>query len=210
MDIETITIDRDEARKKVAEYRELRKSQWADEDALIARGYLEAAEGRQLIQLPDVLRAGGLDERGLPRLAVARADMPWCYLGISRNQDHARARFVGAPDSNNASNVSAADRVIAVTYTDLDSLDTWEKRDRFDYPLYRGWRSQVPHVPPALRPTRPGMHAFHVLWEVDQWARDPIPSKDPALIRRIGGDLWAVYAMWDLTDLERAVLSGRT
>lgn len=31
---------------------------------------------------------------------------------------------------------------------------------------------------------------------------------DPALLKHIGGDLYAVVATWDLTDLERAVLDG--
>jgi len=33
------------------------------------------------------------------------------------------------------------------------------------------------------------------------------PPRDPALIRHIRGDLWAVLAVWDLTELERAVLA---
>jgi hypothetical protein len=32
---------------------------------------------------------------------------------------------------------------------------------------------------------------------------------DPALLRHIRGDLWAVLAVWNLTDLERYVLSQR-
>jgi hypothetical protein len=46
-----------------------------------------------------------------------------------------------------------------------------------------------------------------VLWEVEEWKR--IPPVDPALIRHVRGDLWAVLATWDLTDLERYVLSQR-
>lgn len=37
----------------------------------------------------------------------------------------------------------------------------------------------------------------------------PEPPKDPALLRHIGGDLYSVVAVWDLTELERAVLAGR-
>ncbi|MGH3300400.1 MAG: hypothetical protein ACRDOK_01755 [Streptosporangiaceae bacterium] len=36
-----------------------------------------------------------------------------------------------------------------------------------------------------------------------------VPPRDPALLRWIRGDLWAVVAQWDLTELERAVLSSR-
>jgi len=45
---------------------------------------------------------------------------------------------------------------------------------------------------------------FHILWEAD-WHLDP--PQDPALLRRLMGDLWVVLAVWDLTSLERAVLA---
>jgi len=32
---------------------------------------------------------------------------------------------------------------------------------------------------------------------------------DPYLLRRFGGDAWLVVAAWDLTDVERAVMSQR-
>lgn len=34
-------------------------------------------------------------------------------------------------------------------------------------------------------------------------------KSDPALLKHIGGDLYAVLATWDLTELERSVLGGR-
>lgn len=45
-----------------------------------------------------------------------------------------------------------------------------------------------------------------ILWEAEWQA---VPPKDPALLRHLGGDLYAVVAVWDLTELERAVLGGR-
>jgi hypothetical protein len=42
---------------------------------------------------------------------------------------------------------------------------------------------------------------------VEEWTR--VPPRDPALLRHIRGDLWVVLAVWDLTDLERLVLSQR-
>jgi len=65
----------------------------------------------------------------------------------------------------------------------------------------------VPTIPPRHRPGRHRLHLFHVLWEVEQWTMTP--PRDPALVRHIRGDLWAVHAVWDLTELERAVLSQR-
>lgn len=38
----------------------------------------------------------------------------------------------------------------------------------------------------------------------------PAPPGDPALLKHVGGDIYAVVATWDLSPLERLVLSGRT
>jgi hypothetical protein len=50
-----------------------------------------------------------------------------------------------------------------------------------------------------------------VLWEVEEWTwrTTPRPPGDPALLRHVGGDIYAVEAIWDLTPLEQLVLSGR-
>jgi len=51
------------------------------------------------------------------------------------------------------------------------------------------------------------LEGFHTLWEVETWTLEP--PRDPVLLRRLGGDLYVVLAVWDLTDLERAVLGAR-
>lgn len=66
--------------------------------------------------------------------------------------------------------------------------------------------TMVPPIPPRFRPRWPRLSQFHVLWEVEKWTQ--VAPKDPALLKWIGGDLWSVHAAWDLTELERAVLSG--
>ena len=38
----------------------------------------------------------------------------------------------------------------------------------------------------------------------------PRPPGDPALLRHVGGDVYAVEAVWELTELEKLVLSGRS
>jgi hypothetical protein len=75
--------------------------------------------------------------------------------------------------------------------------------------MARDFRSMVPPVPPGLRPAR-HLRNYHVLWEAE-WVQHapPRPPGDPALLRRIGGDVFAVVAVWDLTEMERAILGGR-
>ena len=63
----------------------------------------------------------------------------------------------------------------------------------------------MPLIPVHLRPKR-GLANYHILWEAE-WTRT-YPA-DPYLLRRFSGDAWLVVAAWDLTDVERAVMSQR-
>lgn len=63
----------------------------------------------------------------------------------------------------------------------------------------------VPIVPPRLHP-RAALSNYHILWDAI-WT--PAPPKDPMLLRRLAGHLYAIVAIWDLTSLEQAVLRGR-
>jgi hypothetical protein len=62
----------------------------------------------------------------------------------------------------------------------------------------------VPSIPPRLRPPS-ALADYFILWEA---AWESIPT-DPMLLRRLSGSLYAALAVWDLTDLERAVLGMR-
>lgn len=206
MQLETIDVDKDLARALVREYREEHRRTGQREDAEIAKGYDHILRGRPLIRLSKVIAAGGLDDEGFPRLAVGRADQAWCYLQIN---DHpwgdarSTVHYVTAENRDRALRTGAWDRDVRIPIP-------LRPEPRSHVTLYDGRRSHVPVVPPGLRPRgRGGMHLYHVLWEVEKWERSPEPPADPALIRRVGGDLWAVYGMWDLTELERAVLAQR-
>jgi len=66
-------------------------------------------------------------------------------------------------------------------------------------------RAMVPSIPPSLRPPH-SFASYYILWEA-VW--EPIAPRDPMLLRPLGNNLYAVVAVWDLTDLERAVLNAR-
>lgn len=71
----------------------------------------------------------------------------------------------------------------------------------------------VPIVPADVRSKVTGqLSTYFTLWEVEQWADQRIRSlsdRDPLLLKHIGGELYAVVAEWDLTEIERAVMAGR-
>jgi hypothetical protein len=80
----------------------------------------------------------------------------------------------------------------------LDAFDPSDERPRWT----ATFRAIVPTVPPLLRP-RHKLSGYTILWEADWTNEAPV---DPALLKHLGGDLYAVVAVWDLTELERAVL----
>lgn len=160
-------------------------------DHEIARLAKQIAGGKVMIQALAEIAKAGVDDLGRPKLAIMRADQKRCYLDL---------RLDGSAIMHNDKNSWVRSRFAA-------SL-------RFDFPAGTFGTSQrlrrleaiVPHIPPDKRPKR-GLQNYHILFEAD-WRRE-IPI-DPLLLRRVGktGDLWIVLEQWDLTDIERAVLSG--
>lgn len=206
MDLATIEMERPKAREAFLEYRAAVRRRHDAEDAAIMRGYRALADGKQLLRLTQTLTAGGttsLVTRNwnrettnvtVPRLAVARASATkvWTF-GIDAN-GRCEMRTKRDVAVNNQ-----YDRIIVPNGTfEAGTQDTVWTSPRI--------AAIVPNVPPALRPAT-ALSNYHVLFEAE-WALDPEPPIDPALIKRLGGDLWVVVATWDLTELERAVLAG--
>jgi hypothetical protein len=208
MELQTIDpqMGQERARELFEEYRESVRARHSEEDVEIMRGYRALSKGQQLIVLAETVKAGGtmtvemhrspLTSKPVltvPRLAVCHADaeMVWCE-GVNSQGD------------------------IEILSKHPRRIGPHNRRDRmrftgFETPERTGWwnhvRAIVPNVPPRFRP-KVSLRNYHLLFEAE-WAEDPTAPVDPALLRHIGGDLYAVLATWDLTDLERAVLARR-
>lgn len=207
MDLQTLEMKMEpvEAREKYIEYRDAVKERQDAELEQIARGYKALAQGQRLISLSDVIRRGGsVRRRGrwggnpyvLPALACTRAHARECYVSIGTDGS-IRFDMREYPSPNATRNVVRT-RDGTLLVEEGDELRT----------TTRDFYAMVPVVPPALRP-RTALSNYHILWEANWRIKKPAPPKDPALLRRIGGDLYAVVAVWDLTELERTVLAGR-
>lgn len=208
MDLHTIDMDRAEARKLYLEYRAAVRDRQDAEMAEIMRGYKALAQGHQVIDIVATIKGGGTvvgprrweaTKPLLPALAVMRADQPWCYVETSRDGS---VRFTNGHVRDIAHN--ARRNVVRLPAGTLAGpvgqvLVNTELRYSSDH------RAMVPPVPPRFLPRR-GLGGYHVLWEAE-W--EPAAPVDPALLKHIGGDLYAVLATWDLTELERTVLARR-
>jgi len=196
MDLAELEISPGEAREKLDEYRSALAGERTAEDEAIAAGYRAAARGLSLILLSRTVASGGFHANGLPRIAVIGAEAAECY--VLWDGSHLVYADRDDPQANRGALVGAHSVRVPLAADDLPGSFT------------RSWRrgvSMVPLIPPRCRPKPRRLRHCHILWEVEVWER--VPPRDPALLRHVRGDLWAVLAVWDLTDLERAVLSQR-
>lgn len=208
MQLQTIEMDRLEARKLYVEFRnsvtgllqgnlDEANRRLLESDRALRDGYKQLSMGRQLIRMSETLAAGGRFDDGLPRLALMRADFASIHL-----RAHADGRVVFEPNDGRAHRHDS--KVLEFTIPPLDPNPITWALDR---------QATVPIVPPALRP-QIHIRNFHVLWEVEAWAewrqrpRSRSRVGDPAILRHLRGDLWAVLGVWDLTDLEKASLEN--
>lgn len=194
MNLATIEVPVDEARARLAEYKQALRTERNAEDEALAAAYRAAARGLPVIRLSKAIAAGGWFDNGLPRLAVVRADATQCWVDVSWRRE-VGVIFADNPDATNRGALVAEHTVrVPVPVPPHGRLS-------------RG-RTVVPIIPPRLRPRPARLRLCHILWEVESWT--PEAPKDPALLRHLRGDLWSVLATWDLTELERAVLAQRS
>lgn len=190
-----IDIDRDQARQLYRDYKKHRHYS-TPMDQEVMRAYHLIAQGRLIIKAMESVRAAGLNEDGLPKLALARADAPACRLALR---------------SDGSATMSSEERRTWSRRNNA-SLSKWFDFMPGSFPKskaagsYHDHVALLPPIPLHLRPQR-GLANYTMLWEAE-WQR--VPPRDPYLLRRIGrADLWVVVAMWELSEVERAALSTR-
>lgn len=199
MNLTTISISPDEAEQQLREYTTLPFEQRTIEDESIAMALRAAKRGHSIIVMSEVIRSGGFfDDDKRPRLALARAD--------AKNVRVFRERGDVVYDTTGSTSWNSINRGALVGDKSVRIRDVVPRDDR-TWTGFKAGTTVVPTIPPRLRPKGKRLGIFHILWEVEKW--DPTPPVDPALVRHIRGDLWAVIATWDLSPLERAVLAAR-
>jgi hypothetical protein len=184
MNVEKLSMDKDQARDLYRRYQESRAGMTPN-DRAIAAIYKRIAQGKLIIRALASIAAAGLGADGLPKLAIMRADIPKVACACYFNE----IRFDAVHGNGRAFQGYAKDRYFKVSMPGASS----NTRSRV---------ASVPLIPVHLRP-RKALGQYHVLWEAD-WNQYPV---DPYLLRRFGQDAWVVVAAWDLTDVERAVMS---
>lgn len=200
MNVDLIRIEPAVAKAKLKAYRSAiaatahtkAKAEVNAEYERIANAYAAAGKGLPLIELTRAMAMGGWDEQGRPKFAVghASAKRVSCHVGHDNELCFSTSRACYRQHGLNGRRFRLRD---------LPARPVPANQ-------FRTWQAIVPIVPPDVLP-RPDLDLSRrlILWEAD-WRRAP---EDPLLLLPLGGDLYAVEAAWDLTALERAILSDR-
>ena len=195
MKLPEIAIPRHEARQHFLDYRRAVRTRAQKDDETLMIGYRALSQGKRVINGAEAIAQGGVGADGLPALAITRADAERCFV---RYYTDGAVRY-GANDRW-VLQTSRPNRSMLRAFK-TDTLPRWTTQTR----SMREGEARVPIIPPRLRPAH-ALSNYHVLWEAT-WSR--LAPKDPALLKDIGGGLYVVLAIWDLTDLERAVIGVR-
>lgn len=193
MNVATITESRLTAREKYAEYMRAVKDRHSAEYEALKNAYRELSRGKQVIDINAVTRTAGVDSHYRPKLAIVRADARLCWFQF-RTPDHGPLPTFSMQDNF--------------------SFRHWGRK-RIEFPAstfnvpfetrrQMHLRAVVPTIPPSLMP-KGGLDKYRILWEAE-WESLPV---DPMLLKHLGKGLHVVLATWDLSPLERAVLSDR-
>lgn len=214
MKVQELEIPKEQALEEYEAYKEvLEKPKFEHEQYLkdLKAIYGHMKHGRSIIDLWASMKKAGLNTHGNPRLAICRA--------------HAkRVRFEKEKDRNSwflfektkyryeyqrwERDIEIPDGTFAeweeTTETRGSGVQTWAVKTIRNKEI----ETIVPIIPAKfLNALRGSLKNYHILWEVKKW--NPVPPKDPMLLRKLTPNMFVVLASWDLTPLERAVIKGR-
>lgn len=159
-------------------------------DIETAAGLEALGKGLKVVNLREAIVAGGFDDRCRPRIAIARASWQYC---------HHTWTFPRASPMHYFTETSWGDGRRAKLRIAGTPLPANASNIAIN-------RAVVPTIPPRFRPASGNLARYVILWEAN-WDEAPV---DPALLRPLGKKGWlaVLLATWDLTDLERSVLSS--
>lgn len=203
MNASTIEMNRWDARRRIREYSEAIKRNPQDDFCRTAlKTFRALARGKRVVDVAAAIGRAGVDAKGFPKLALARANWAevWCKGSqwteegaVRRTLYFSRDRFPQMRQSRWSVDGASGSRL----ELPADLVGTLNQSLRA--------RARVPIIPAGLRPAATSLAHYSILFEAEWDFTEPA---DPFLLRYLGGTLYVVLAAWDLTPAETAIFAG--
>jgi hypothetical protein len=228
MEVESIAVDREEARKRVEEFTARRRKKLTEMDHALYKGYKALAEGLLVIDVDKMIKAGEFFEDNFcPKLAIARADLkeifyhhstsyatqPPCFQGEFIAWDEWDSHYQEYKKAHQEAGVAQQSLLDYAKETglmiELKEIREAERGQKAKWYKQR-YKATVPEIPFHLRPNGDAANYF-ILWEVEKWETIYAPPRapaDPILLEKIAHPIYVVVAQWDLTELEKRLLEA--
>lgn len=209
MNVQLIEMSEEAAGIKFLECEVYLEKHTSEQIAAARKGYEQQMLGRPLLNLSDVMRDCPLGDDSLPKLAVARADRFQVELSVPKATKTGPVRFMSYAKNTGWSSSMAISPTLTKHFLmpQIPERDDYMRLERYALvPMIPAEVRNEPHVSATLK-------KYHILWEVEEWSETPhgvIPDRDPLLLEHLLGDLYVVQGAWDLTDLERAIMSNES
>ena len=205
MTLETIQIPKEEAAEKWKEAIENQKlNKKAELNSYLRdmrRAYYYLKKGHKILDLFETLKTTGLNADGDPKLAIVSIESKTCLF---RKEDPGRGIYYRDTNGRIAS-WKVENQADSIKLPD-NTFGPWPRTPN------RQWneinRPRLSSPTPVIPPNKmQNGEQLYIMWEVEHWT--PIAPKDPLLLRRITKNLFVIYAHWNTTKLERAIIRGR-
>lgn len=203
MQVEEIQVEKEkilselEALKKGVKEHYISKRSKLVRDLLAVYGHLH--HGGKIIDIFETFHNVGLKKDGNPKLAIVACDAKWCYLYKIRN-----GGAIFSKENKGRWGVSAKKTIGDIKLP--PETFTWKDLEESRF------KCASPIIPPRINvqiSARIVPYHYHILFEVEEWSRNPVPPRDPILGKMLTPNLFGVLATWDLTELERKIIRGR-
>ena len=193
-----ISMPKDQAKEEWKKYNLLLKTRKEKYLKTMKDAMYHMKKGKELIDVYLITKKFGLNKKGLPRIAISRADIPKLFF---RKRDTGSGRFEmeeGWDRKGWKSDIELPQETYGVH---------WPRAENSQWQILNEMiKTKVPRVPIEMMPDG-DLKNYYILWEVKEWENIP-DAKDPLLLKRISQNLFVILGTWDVTPLEQSIMRG--
>jgi hypothetical protein len=213
VEIEEYVLVKEKAKEELAALKQALKKQTSLKEEAVYRDqqkvYGHMVHGGKVIDVYESFKKAGLNEESDPKLAICRANGKLC---CAQKFDDGAILFQ-ADKQTSAWRMTKKNGDIFLPkktfeWQNEEEPAPWNRNILTKQIKHKNIQALVPIIPAKLLSlVKANLSNYHIIWEVEKW--QPIPPKDPILVRRLTPNLFGVIATWELTELERAIIRGR-